>query len=187
MLNDERVYVIRYNDKVQKNCIPEHMKIEDANGYCWFAKCGSKISERVLNSLIKDKIKIILYSRKKTYIADLAEFKYEIQNYGYPEYYENTIFQTKRKVAVFLKLFNITEIDGYVINKLRAISTGRIVSDIFWHSSCSNVFAVYLDTDNEELFKRRNCSFLKNGVCENKTSITYGSECFHAYKCDRYS
>lgn len=36
----EKMLLVRYSDFLFSNCIEEHKKIIEKNGYCWFGKVG---------------------------------------------------------------------------------------------------------------------------------------------------
>lgn len=185
-INDEKILVLRYNEKYIPHCIERHIDIEKQLGYVWYAKCGAKVAKKTIDNIIKYNATLMLYSPQNVYKAKILEYTYEKPKVGYPEYYNDGVFPIE-KVAIYLKLNQIEIIAENVIDNLVVMSTGKRVADIFYHSSCSNVYARYLELNNSELRTARSCSFNKNGICDNTYSLYYGDICDKALKCNNYS
>lgn len=184
MEHGTKVYVVRYNTKYYEKCIEDHQAVCDKYKYCWFAKCGKKVSENTLIQILQDKAYVLLYSRDKSFLADIESYSFEIPEVAVPEYYNDFLFLNHEKIAVFLKLKNIRELKKDITGNLRAITTGRIVADIFKHSSCANVYAEY--ESDEEKSKRNICVYNKEGFCQNKRSVNYMYKCEKPAQCSKF-
>lgn len=184
MKNGDKIYVVRYSTKDYEKCIEDHEAICEQYGYCWFAKCGKKISSATLDTILLEKAKVLLYSREKSYLADLEGYSFSIPNEAVPAYYNDYLYLNMERIAVFLKLRNISKLVTDITGNLRAISTGRIVENIFRHSSCSNLYAIY--ESDEEKNKRTECVYNHEGFCENAKSVNYMYKCERPKACEKF-
>lgn len=186
MKDGTKIYVIRYSEKPYKNCMYEHKQVEKEVGYCWFAKWGKKVSENTLKEILTDKALILLYYKNKSFLADLIEYSFTPPMSGYPDYYDEVVFQDYERIAVYLKLKKIREVDSDIIEKLITNSTGRVVDEIFHHSSCSNVYSTYYEDITSELQDGDACIYIRKKRCSNKKCVNYDYFCEKPMQCTKY-
>lgn len=186
MEDGTRVYVIRYSEKPYANCIYEHQKIENEVGYCWFAKWGKKVLDATWKEVMNDNAYILLYYKDKSYLAKLIGFSHDRPSIGYPEYYNQIVFENNSKISVYLKLNNFKKVESTIIEKLITNSTGRVVEEIFHHSSCANVYATYYEDISEELHDEDACIYVRKNRCGNKKCVNYEYLCEKPKQCKKY-
>jgi len=94
------------------DCIDEHIKMLEKNGFVWFGKIGSKPASKALNEMIADNSRYILLKEpKKSYICEFENYKEDMPDKNlFPDYY-NTEILPNRKFSIWFKIISILEVN----------------------------------------------------------------------------
>ncbi len=69
ILEEDKIFVLRYNDNFVKDSMKIHKEVCDGQGFCWYGKAGKKPNiERLISFIDDGTAKILFYSRKAVYI-----------------------------------------------------------------------------------------------------------------------
>lgn len=116
----------------------KHREVIEFKGYCWFGKIGVVPSQKAIDAITKEATpKIILYSQGKGYVADVSEIRYEKPDNGYPEYYNDELFDKLIFPKSYFKLLDIQALSNEDLSKLRIVSSGRQAIETFNRSMSS--------------------------------------------------
>jgi len=193
----QKVLIIRYGKK--PDCIEKHLEVINAIGYCWFGKVGVAPSNKVVSAVLnEDHPKIVLYSQGKGYVADVAKISTEKPLEGYPDYYQEELFDQLIFPKSYFKLTSIEPYDSENLAKITVISSGSPAMETLNKSMASFFIAQYgkLILPNTEdlkdikkpkieksLLGLNECIYRKNGVCTKIGFISYRFECDRPSVC----
>lgn len=144
-----KTIALRFSDNFapEDGTIAEHRKYIEKNGYVWYGKLGSAVSDKVCNDLMEnDEPRILLIHSGKTsrYWAYIEEVTKDMPpKMEIPEYYREQagIFKT------WFKVFRIDEADKSVMSKCKVVSSGAPLS-LTSRSSMSPYFIInYEESD----------------------------------------
>lgn len=175
----------------------KHREVIEFKGYCWFGKIGVVPSQKAIDAITKEATpKIILYSQGKGYVADVSEIRYEKPDNGYPEYYNDELFDKLIFPKSYFKLLDIQALSNEDLSKLRIVSSGRQAIETFNRSMSSFFFAEYGKSRPVEIKRNKidanskkkeldmnDCSYRKNGICNRKGFASYEFECSRPSTC----
>lgn len=140
----EKLLLVRYSDFLFGNCIEEHKKIIDKNGYCWFGKVGKqkpskKLCDIVLNN---ERPMIFLHSAKKSFICDVETIVFDKPDDNvYPPYYNDILFDKNNYPSAYFKIKSCYEIEKNVLDNF-IVSSSRNFLPSSLHSSMNSIFLV---------------------------------------------
>lgn len=125
-----RTICLRFSDAFapKEGTIRLHQEEIEKNGYVWYGKLGNKISEKVLNEIVKSESKKILLVKSgstERYWATVVAFDYEYQK-EHPSYYTDYMF-----MKTWLKITKIEKAPDDIINRCTVASTKKCLADIF--------------------------------------------------------
>ncbi|MDD6516226.1 MAG: hypothetical protein PUG45_12620 [bacterium] len=188
----QKVLIIRYGKK--PDCIEKHCDVLTDNGYCWFGKIGVVPSKKVVDAILAEEFpKIVLYSQGKGYVADVTEIAYEKPVEGYPQYYQEELFDELVFPKSYFKLISIKHLSGEELSNLTIVSSGSSAIETLNRSMSSFFFAEYgksktiiIDKKKRKSNKKQGigineCYYRKNGKCTKRNFVNY------EYKCERPS
>lgn len=146
--------VVRFSDNLFSvgDVVEKHNIVASKNGYVWFGKFGSTISEKrieMLHGQIAKKIPTYIYlvkgNRKKStfYRSDLLEITKQLpksEEKKFPEYYiENKL---KQHIQTWFKISQIIQVEDSALSKLKAIGSVYPIQESLVRSS-SGYFLVH--------------------------------------------
>ena len=125
-----KTLALRFGETFSPECgtIKAHQQVIDTNGFVWYGKTGSPVSDKKISELKKEKTNRILLihsggiDRWWAYIDDITKERPDI---GIPEYY-------KKDAAKFKTWFKITrfkEAPRDVMRKCVVISSKSVLSE----------------------------------------------------------
>lgn len=141
-----KTIALRFSDNFAPSdgTIAEHKKLIDLNGYVWYGKLGSKVSDKVCKQIMENENpKILLIHSGKTarYWAYVDKIEKETPAaHDIPEYYRNQagIFNT------WFRVRNIEEANKNVMSLCKVASSGASLS-MTSKSSMSPYFIIECD------------------------------------------
>lgn len=114
--------------------IAEHQKLIDKNGYVYYGKMGTPISDKNIKMLIKqDEVKILLIHSGKTdrywaYVDKIIKIKPDFSEF--PEYYHDISDNFK----TWFKVVRIEEAPKNVMSQCKVVSSGATLGEASKHS-----------------------------------------------------
>ncbi|MDD5792673.1 MAG: hypothetical protein PUD22_08830 [Erysipelotrichaceae bacterium] len=147
----EKMLLVRYSDFLFSNCIEEHKKIIEKNGYCWFGKVGKqKPSKKFCDIVLKnERPMIFLHSAKKCYICDVENIVFEKpDDNAYPEYYNDILYDKGNYPSAYFKIRSCYEIEKAVLSNF-IVSSSRNLLPSSLHSSMNSIFLVECNNNIE--------------------------------------
>ena len=195
----QKLLVLRYGKQIIQNCIELHQEKAEELGYCWFGKLGTVPSKKSIEAILEaEKPSIVLYSRGAAYLCEISEVAYEKPKEGYPDYYEEELFQKFTYPTVYFKLVSIESLDINALEKFRVVSSGNSAINTLLHSMSSFLFIEYgkagtlnVKLKDEKKIKEReqlpenDCVYRKDGRCSLKSFVNYQYECDRPSNCLR--
>lgn len=194
----QKLLVLRYGKQIVQNCIELHQEKTEELGYCWFGKLGTVPSKKSIEAVFEaEKPSIVLYARGAAYLCEISEVAYDKPNGGYPDYYEEELFQKFTYPTVYFKLVSIESLDVSALEKFRVVSSGNSAINTLLHSMSSFLFIEYGKVETlsvkpkEEKIKKReplpenDCLYRKDGRCSLKSFVNYQYECDRPSNCLR--
>lgn len=116
---NRKILVLRYGTNILQNCIEEHIKVCEDNGFCWFGKIGRAPSVKAINDVFEnEKGAVILYSKDECYLCKAEGISYDQPKCGYPSYYDDYIYNKGLSPSMYVKLTSIEKISTNDLEKL---------------------------------------------------------------------
>ena len=126
--------------------INEHNKLINENGYVWYGKLGTPISEKTSNIILKNdnpRILLIESGHSNRYWADIVEISRERPDDSeYPEYYRDKTSSIK----TWFKIAHLYQADKQILGHCTVKSSGRPLSEV----SKGSMSSFFLIDVNEE-------------------------------------
>lgn len=192
----QKTLIIRYGKKA--DCIEKHKEVIESIGYCWFGKIGVVPGRKAITSVqAEDNPMIILYSQGKGYIAFFKEITYQCPTEGYPQYYEEELFEKLIFPKCYFKITAIEKIETADLAKFRIVSSGNDAISTLGRSMASFFYAEYGKSQRvisvstcekkkktvEEPLNRDSCIYKKDGKCTRRSFVNYKYECERPNNC----
>lgn len=117
------------NKAPKDGTIAEHLKLIEKNGYVWYGKFGTPLSESVKEKILsQDNPKILLirsgrFERYWAYISDISRNAPE--DGEFPSYYSDV----KQKIHVWFKVVKIEQAPKDIMARCIVPSSGRSLSE----------------------------------------------------------
>lgn len=139
---DELLFILRYSNKMEKECVKKHIEVLNKDKFVWWGKCGSRSSQKNINLVLNEKNpKLILYSTNdKCFICDIDEITYEKPKHSYPKYYDD-VFDDEFYPTTYFKIHTINELDKMYLEHLVVNSTKRDILDLMINSMTTQCIA----------------------------------------------
>lgn len=146
--SEQSVVILKFKNNIVENCIVEHQKIIEKNGFCWYGKIGKTVSEKIKNIILKSEhCSILLYSKGELYIGHVEDISYQKQSSNIPEYYFKLLYNENNIPSVYFKLDALKKCNVDVLKYLTVKSSGKYACESV--SRCMN--AVILTTANTDI------------------------------------
>lgn len=124
--------------------IIEHQKLINLNGYVWYGKLGSKVSDKVCKQILENnnpRILLIHSGKMARYWAYIDKIIKETPPLcDIPEYYRNQ----NEKFNTWFRVYDIEEADRNIMSLCRVVSSGTLLS-VASKSSMSPYFIIEYD------------------------------------------
>lgn len=199
MENNGNILVVRYGLNIVADCIERHKEVIDELGYCWFGKIGRAPSAKALNAVFEnEKGTVILYSRTGCYMCEADGILFDRPNDGYPQYYDEMLFDTSREFGLFIRLLSIIRIEMAELTDYRICSSGNPLLTTL-NKSMNSFFVANKALDmpaekkketvknrhqeDKEMLGSNECYFRKDGRCTRKGFVSYQFECERPSNC----
>lgn len=200
----QKILVLRYGNNIISDCIEKHQEVIKEYGYCWFGKIGTSPSTKIINALLaEDEPEIILYKKGKAHMCRLEEISDKKPDKGYPDYYQEYLYDQLIFPKVYFKLTSIEEIELKELDKCIVCSSLSHLMDTLNRSMSSFIFAMVPDPNakainvkeqtkgektkptrkKKDLLDKNDCVYRKDGKCSNRSCISYQYECEHPSVC----
>ena len=151
----QKLLVLRYNTKVEPECIKLHQNVIQQTGYCWFGKIGKIPSAWMLEAVFAEKAPaILLYNRSGTFLSTLEDFSYETQQEGIPEYYINQLYNNGVFPESYFKLTSIEKINTSILEHLFVFSSGKNMHETLNGRAMSSFFFVGYEQTKDSIDKK---------------------------------
>ncbi len=130
-----RTISIRFSEKFSPEIgtIKAHQELIDEYGFCWYGKLGSRVSERVIQEIMKNEDpRILLIHSGKTdrYWLHISEISRERPDRKYiPSYYRDM-----EGFSTWFKVRNFESAESNVISKCTVASSGTPLGEASRHS-----------------------------------------------------
>lgn len=190
----QKVLVIRYGKK--KDCIEKHCDVINQIGYCWFGKIGVIPSKKAIDAVVsEDRPAIVLYSQGNAYIANVDSISYDKPDEGYPDYYNDELFDNMVFPKSYYKITDISPLDKDVLKKIKVVSSGSPIVETLNKSMSSFFFAEYgkavnrktkeinEEVKNDVILEVDDCIYKKDGLCNKKGFVNYKYACERPSSC----
>lgn len=131
-----RTIALRFADNIapQDGTIAEHERIIESQGFVWYGKFGSRISEKARSAVMASDCKRVLLihsGTNKRYWLHVDEISYDTPElHCIPEYYR----ELAGTVKTWLKVTRIEKADKSVMAKCTVSSSGSPLSAVSRHS-----------------------------------------------------
>ncbi len=131
-----KTVALRFGETFSPECgtIAAHQELIDTNGFVWYGKMGSAVSDKIITEILSDetpRILLIRSGKPERYWADVLEIQHKIPPVAYiPEYYRDMagMFNTWFKVKGFELASN------NVMSQCKVTSSGNSLSEVSKHS-----------------------------------------------------
>ena len=126
---------LRYSDNFapKDGTIACHQRLIDENGFVWYGKIGTPLSDKVINNLMSNKNPKVLLIKSGGADRHWAYIESIVKNApikGYPDYYKEKAAAMK----CWLKIIKIEKADRKVMSECVVISSGQLLSGVSKHS-----------------------------------------------------
>ena len=141
-----RTIALRFGENIAppEGTIMIHQNMIEENGYVWYGKFGSAVSEKVSSEILGNdnpRILLIQSGRNKRYWAYVESIQWEKPVDGlYPSYYE----QAMDRFKTWFKVVKIEEAPLDIMSQCRVASSGALLT----HASRSSMSPYFIiDTE----------------------------------------
>ena len=142
MVEGQKFLVVRFGNNIVEDCVNKHQDVIEQKGYCWFGKIGVVPSKKVLQSVFEEEFPtLVLYTRNKAYICELLDTTEDKPVEGYPNYYEEELFNTGRNPKIYFKLKSMQMWELSELNKCVVCSSRNNLMQTLNKSMSSSFFA----------------------------------------------
>lgn len=196
--NDRKILVVRYGTNIIADCIERHISELNESGYCWFAKLGKNPSNKMINAVFNDtNAFIVLYARSGYYLCKCVEVTDIRPCAGYPDYYDEYLFEAGLIPSVYFKLVSIDKMTAEELGRLVVSSSRNRLSDTLNRSMNSfflaetgeyiqpKIMEKKVSRKKKELLDINDCAYRKDNKCTCKGFVNYQYECSRPSVCIR--
>ena len=141
-----KTIALRFSDgfATSDGTIIEHQKQIELNGYVWYVKLGSRVSDKVCKQILENKkprVLLIHSGKMARYWAYIDKIIKETPPLcDIPEYYRNQ----NEKFNTWFRVYDIKEADRNIMSSCRVVSSGTPLS-VASKSSMSPYFIIEYD------------------------------------------
>ena len=130
---------LRYFEKFapRDGTIVEHQKLLDKNGYVYYGKMGTPISDKNIDMLMEqDEVKVLLIQSGKANrywvtVDEIVKQRPPIDTF--PSYYDDIL----DRFATWFRIIKIETAPKGIMSKCKVVSSGAVLSDASKHSMSS--------------------------------------------------
>lgn len=137
-----RTIALRFGENIAppEGTIKVHQNMIEENGYVWYGKFGSPVSEKVSSSIFENdnpRILLIQSGKNKRYWAYVESIQWEKPVDGlYPSYYA----QAMDRFKTWFKVIKIEEAPSDIMSQCRVASSGALLA----HASRSSMSPYFI-------------------------------------------
>lgn len=141
-----RTIALRFGENIapSEGTIAVHQNMIEKNGYVWYGKFGSRVSDSVSSSILDNenpRILLIHSGKNKRYWAYVESIQWKKPKEGsYPSYYE----QAMDRFKTWFKVIRIEEAPSDIMSRCYVASSGAVLA----HASRSSMSPYFIiDTE----------------------------------------
>ena len=135
MREGQKFLVIKYGTHIIDNCISKHRDVIKHDGFCWFGKVGTIPSDAFMKEVLaEEEPTIILCGKDGTFQCVIDEFSKDKPKKGYPEYYNDLLFEKVVYPSEYYRIIKMVEIEKKELNKYVCENSGNNLLNSVSHS-----------------------------------------------------